>query len=271
MPGQIIKLSGVTAASTVGVPRILMGAADKAALRVSSLAHVVSPKSMSATSSGVTGRCRATGKKLVPKGVAADLQLRTVGGFTGIGLSRLSAAGLALPAGSATPSYTIVMAIQMGQSDIDGATPANLVYTSTDAGADVATILRYYGKAYAGSGGSDLLLASGSTPYTANTPAVIKPRPDGAWIIVAIDYNDVTRVLSMALNGAAYTAVTKPANHAPGAGGYFTIGYPNSSASLRGSMLGDLYLFSDSLLKTPSGQDQLAAVVAGLKSDYGIQ
>jgi len=267
MAGQFIKLNGVTAASTGGAPRITMSEADAAALRVPSLHHVVSASSLTASAAGVSGNCRKTGKALVPKGVATALQLRTVAGHVGVGLAAASAAGLALPAGSATASYTAVATIQLSTADIAAASAVNALSTFTAANTLAATVLRYYGAGSASP--SDKFVAYGSDSVLSGAPIVA--RPAGDWVVVALDFNDNTMTAAVSVNGGAFVTSQRTGRHAPGVDGQFEIGYHLSASSLRGTMVGELYLFNDSLLSSPLGKAQLEAVVAGLKSDYGIE
>jgi len=266
MAGQFIKLPGVTAASTGGAPRITMSEADAAALRVPSLHHVVSAGSLTASAAGVSGNCRKTGKALVPKGAVTALQLRTVAGHVGVGLATASAAGLALPVGSATASYTAVATIQLSPADITSASAINAFSTFTAANTLAATILRYYGNGSANP--TDKFVAYGSDSVLSG--AAIAQRAAGDWVVVVVDFNDNAMTAAMSVNGGAFVTAQRTAHHAPGADGQFEIGYHLSASSLRGAMVGELYLFNDSLLKTPLGQTQLAAVIAGLKADYGI-
>ena len=138
--------------------------------------------------------------------------------------------------------------------------------TCTVADAASATVLRYYGSAATTT--PDKLATFGSD--TLLSGAAVVQRPAGDWIVAVVDFNDNTMQASIATNGGPFVTTLKSTHHSPGADGYFEIGYHLSASGLRGSMVGELYLFNDSLLKTPLGQAQLAAVIAGLKSDYGI-
>lgn len=272
MAGQIIKLPGVTAAAVAGAPRILMGAADTAALRIASLAHAVSAKALTSSADGVAGRCRVTGKLLTAKGAAAaNLQLRTGAGFTGIGYSGTSGnAGLALPAGSAFASYTLVLALCVIETVATASSNPISAFNVSDA--LTVSALRHYGSASTNTALQDGLYAGGGgivpgTP-SASTPTVKKPA--GSWVVVAIDFNDNTLAASISANGGAFNTTATTTHNTSGAGGYLEIGNHSSSSGMSNTLLGDLYVFSDSLLKTALGQTQLAAVIAGLKSDYGI-
>lgn len=271
MAGQIIKLAGVTAAATVGTPRIIMGAADVAALRVPSLAHAVSAQSLQASAAGISGRCRLTGKILSSRGTASLMRLKTAAGFSGIGVAtNTSQAALSLPPDSASSSYCIVLAVFL--SDLDTASSTNVVTAFTASDVLVANVLRHYGATnsvvavqggmYSGGGGT--LIAS----PPAGTAKI--PMAAGAWAVVAIDFDASTLATSISTNGGAFNVGTSAVNFAPGAGGYFEIGQHNTGSGLRNTLVGHAYLFNDSLRKTPLGQNQLAAVIAGLKDDYGI-
>lgn len=266
MRGQFIKLAGVTAGSTLGVPRIQMGAGDIAALKSQALAHVVSAKSLTASASGVSGRCRLTGLPLVSKGTASALTVRTADGHAGLGLTSSIAAALALPAGSASESYCAVMAINLAAADIVGSSPLNLLGSFTSGDVAAASSLRYYGQAAASN--QDKFLSGGGGAIAASTPNLT--RPATGWLVLAVDFNNATKLASMSINGGAFSSATKADGHAPGVGGYFEIGLHTGTLGLRGSVAGDLFLFNKSMLGASLDQAQLADVIAGLKADYAI-
>ncbi|CAO3311526.1 MULTISPECIES: hypothetical protein [unclassified Pseudomonas] len=270
MAGQIITLSGVTAAASLGAPRIDMSTPDTVAARIASLKHVVSPRALVALASGgVSGRCRATGLELVPKGVVTGLQLSDVAGRRALGLTTILATSLGLPPGSKTSSYTLVAAVSIGQADIDStavSTSPILVGGSDSANNFNMNALQYFG-------------AAGTPPniFTARgndlaSPFASSVRPNGSWAIVVVDYNNETRTASLAVNQAdTFATVTKAAGHSPGAGDYLEIGnHSNQTSSLRSSKVGDLYTFSSSLLANSLGRQQLQTLVAALKTYYSI-
>lgn len=271
MAGQIIKLPGVIAASTIGVPRIIQTSADIVAARLPQLAHVFSASAMTPLASGVSGRCRKTGKPFVPMGTVSSLQLRTVAGKVGLGSmagsSGVMTNGLAFPAGSSTASFSVVCALQINPTDINGVT-ANVNFLTSFSSDNVLKSrgLTYYGNAHATFG--DKMVFFGSDGVSTDAPNTL--RPAGDWIIVAVDFNNVTKVASMSVNGAAFVSTTKATNHAPGAGGYFEIGYHVSSSGLRNSLVGDAYVLNDSMRQSAPLQAQLDSLIAALKSDYGI-
>src|SRR5690606_11246750 len=88
-------------------------------MRMPFLKHAVSPRELTAVSGeGLSGRCRVTLEALTSIGSgAANMALVNRAGHLGIGTSVLSTqAGLKLPDKSATSSYTIVAAFNIGPS-----------------------------------------------------------------------------------------------------------------------------------------------------------
>ncbi|MNE93518.1 hypothetical protein D3C80_1913770 [compost metagenome] len=77
--------------------------------------------------------------------------------------------------------------------------------------------------------------------------------------------------MSVSVNQAVtFTVATMPASYTPASGSYIEVGYHIDASSIRNSKLGDLYTFSDSLLKTELGKSQLAELMAALKTYYSI-
>lgn len=266
--GQIIVLAGVTSGAPPSAPRVDMNIVDLVAVKIGSLHNVISARSLSAvTGGGVTGRCRATGAALVSKGTASALQLTEVGGRPALwlGAAGTASAALALPPGSVTESYTAVMAVSTGPISIAATFPTNFL-----AGFDGETwsvqALRHYGAPAAGS--QDVFATRGNDEVG---PYVEAPRVPGNWNIVVVDYNNDTRIASIAVNSvASFGTVAVTAGRVPAPTEYFEIGYHLSNSGLRDSKVGDLYTFSDSLLKTDFGKAQLAELVAKMKIYYSI-
>lgn len=270
MAGQIIILPGVSAAASGGAARIDMTAADQIAARMSNLKHVVSARSLtSVAGGGVSGRCRATGLSLVPKGTATALKLFDVAGKRALGLSNIFAAGLGLPAGSQTPSYTAVMTVNIGQADIDSAvisTSPILLGGSNAADVVNLNVLQYFG---AGGTPPNVFTARGSDAVNPFASAV---RPGGAWVVAVMDFDNTTKTVSLAINQAAtFATALKTTEHAPAVDDYVEIGnHSNATSSLRSSKVGDLFLFGDSVLSSALGKSQLEDLVEALKAEYGI-
>lgn len=267
MAGQYIYLPGVTAAASAGAARIDMSSADVVAAKISSLQHVVSARSLvPVPTGGVSGGCRNTGLPLVPKGSgAANLALYEIAGRIGLGINGAGSAGLALPAGSLTGSFTKVLAISLDATDAAGTYVMNFLSGFDPDGVYISGLARAYGAAstvYPGKIGSNTGI-SGTWSWADQVP--------GSWAVLVVDYNNSSRVLSVSINQAgSFVTAVMPAAYAPKAGSYVEIGYHIDASSLRKSKVGDLYTFSDSLLKDEIGKSQLVALVAALKAQYGI-
>lgn len=127
-------------------------------------------------------------------------------------------------------------------------------------------MLRWYGAESPTTPG--MLAASTTTGQPVNTSG---PTVADTWAIVVVDYNNDTRRISISLNQAKnFISGVKATDYAPAANSYLAIGYHIGSESLRSARVGDLYTFSDSLLRTDLGRLQLSALVAELKTEYGI-
>ncbi|WP_409313692.1 hypothetical protein [Pseudomonas putida] len=274
MAGQLIRLPGVTAAAATGAPRIIMTGPDAVAAQIASLKHVVSARSITPLSGGgVSGRCRLTGKPLIPMGVNIDRwQVLTLGGrealYSGPAASggQGAAASIALPAGSLTQSYTAVGAFAWDSADRAGNYLTNFV-VGFDAGTPTRRLFRAYGQQYATVEAQNNL-ATGSGEFT----SVYEPIPLTEWGIFVADYNHETRVISLSINDAdSFTQRTETvATPTPSADAYLEIGYHNSVNALRNSKFGDLYTFSESLLSSALGAAQLKALVAEMKTYYSV-
>ena len=267
MAGQMIVLPGVTAAAGSGAPRVSMNAPDTIAAKMLGLKNVVSARSLALLpGGGVSGRCRATGLPLIPRGAASNtLGLYDIAGRTGLGLSSGGAGALGLPADSIPSSFTLVMAVALSATDIASGVIVNLL--SGFDGSDVYTnmLARYYGSMHATL--ANKIRCAISTGGTVADTAMAA----GAWAIVVIDFDNTSKKMSIAVNQVStFSAVTMATANAPGAGSYIEIGYHADSNGLRNSKVGDLYTFSDSLLKTDLGKSQLAELVAALKTYYSI-
>jgi hypothetical protein len=267
MAGQMIVLPGVTAAAGAGAPRVNMNTPDTIAAKIATLKHALGARSISAApGGGVVGRCRVTGVSLVPKGSAAvNLAVTEIAGRLGLGINGSGSAGLALPAGSLTSSFTFVTAVNLNATDAAGTYPINFLSGFDPSDVYISGLLRSYGAASSVFPGK-----TGSNTGTTGTWA-FPTSPAAGWAIVVVDYNNATRVMSVSINQASsFTTATMPANYAPAAGSYVEVGYHIDASSIRNSKLGDLYTFSDSLLKTDLGKTQLAELVASLKTYYAI-
>ena len=270
MAGQLIVLPGVTAAAGAGAPRVNMNTPDTLAARIATLKHVVSARSLQAVAGGgVSGRCRATGAALTPKGISAStLTLYEVAGRAAMGINGSGRAALALPPGSLTQSFTTVSVININNVDVAGNYSVNILsgFDAADVYANI--MLRYDGATSTSTTIADKLRASTSA---SNASAVPTPRPAGDWVVVITDYNNLTKTISIAANQvSSFATGVMAAELAPALGSYLEIGYHLDASSLRSSKVGDLYTFSDSLLRTDLGKTQLAELVAALKTYYGI-
>jgi hypothetical protein len=272
MAGQLIILPGVTAAASAGAPRISMNAPDSVAAKIASLKHVVSARALDALpGGGVSGRCRNTGAALTPKGTGtALLATTTLAGRKGLGLSVAGNAGLALPPGSLTNSFTLVIAVYLGAGDTSSNSLINLLAGFDAADTYISAPLRYYGQAYP----TPITRADKFVSWGPNSTGVATAetlRLTTGWNIVVIDYNNENRMVSIAVNQAAsFIAATKAEVTDFASTSYLEIGYHLSINRLVESKIGDLYTFSDSLLRMDLGKTQLAELIAALKTYYVI-
>lgn len=269
MSGQVIRLDiEVDAASSA--PRIDMTPADVIAAKISSLKHVVSPRELKAVATGgVAGRCRSTGLSLIPKGTQATaLTLSDVAGKRALGLSAAGAvASLALPAGSMTDSYTLVIAVNTNPLDLVSGAPVNYLSGFNGSDAYTSATLRYYGAAAAPPRTSRFVTIG---PSTTGTETFADHSSEG-WVVLVVDFDNNTRQLSIAANQTEiFEVVTKGASVSQDPGAYFEIGYHVSGIGLRSSKVGDLFTFGESLLANSFGRGQLADLVSAMKDDYGI-
>ncbi len=270
MAGQILVLPDVTVAAAGGAPKIYMNAADMSALKIGPLLkHVVSARSLEAAAGGgVVGRCRNSGQSLIPKGAGqASLGVTMLAGREALGVTS-GTAGLALPAGSLTNSFTYVTAVHLGATDIAGLTAINFLSGFDVSDTYIMAALRYYGQSFA----SPTTSADKFTSQAPSTSGAIAAAPGAlaGWNVVVVDFNNDTKVLSVSVNQVTtFTAVLKSAAAAFAPTSYLEVGY-HPGTTLLNSKFGDLYTFSDSLLKTALGKSQLAELVAALKIYYAI-
>jgi hypothetical protein len=262
--GQLIVLSGVQAAAAPGAVKLKISAADRIASTMPYIHRVMSPKSLvSLPEGGVSGYCRVTGEKLLQKGASPSvLRVTTVAGKPALGFSADDSLGaLAFQPGSLPNSYTVVMLVSIAEPTgrlnfmmgYTGDTPISTVlrYDTTNASPDVKRLLAY-----------------GSTN---SAPLAETARPAGAWAVAIIDYDDVTKKVSIATNQVdAFAEATKAIASAATDESYLEIGYHGSGNGLRTSKVGDTYVFSQSMRNSPTGLAQLKQLVAALKTEYGI-
>lgn len=273
MAGQMIVLAGVNAGAAAGGPTIRMTVADQIAAKIASLKYAITPATLITGSDGLlTGRDRATGALLVPAGSSASLlKVSAMGGHQAINTGGvIAAASLNLPAGSATSSYTVVMAVYMGNATINSVVNAMNPIMVMGSEGYIVTALRYYGlsttpwdASYKGQ-----ILSAGSN--TGVPWARIAGPTTAGWGILTASYDDATKQTIVGLNGINSSAVIKAAGLVVGSTNYWSIGYSRSAASLQDSGVGDCYIFSDSLESTPYGRERIAALVTTMKSAYGI-
>lgn len=267
--GKYITLDGVVSAAPASAPRIDMNAADLAAVKILPLKHAISARSMQQVpAGGVTGRCRATGGVLTPRGTnLTDLKIFDIAGRKCLGMnSGAGAAGLGLPAGSFTSSYTYVAAIYLDAVDFNSTSILNFISGFNISDAYTAVNLRYYGSLRAGAQSNSLRAAVDTAG-----PTVALTTMSAGWHIVIVDYDNPLRKLSLAIDQTVTPTVgTMTTDLNPPSGSYIELGYHAGAEGLLHSKVGDVYTFTDSLLKTDLGKEQLAALVAALKTVYGI-
>jgi hypothetical protein len=264
MRGQLIVLPGVKAPETAGAVRLNVSSADRIVAGMPFIHRAMSPKSLTALpGGGVSGYCRVTGEPLIQKGaVPSVLQLESIGGKPALSLSNtLGLAALAFQPGSAVKSYTQVIVVSV----TDPTDRVNFLFSYTD-DTPIATVLRY--DITTASPDVKKLCAYGSNN---NPPHAEVARPAGTWAVVVVDYDDVTRKVSTAVNqAAAFIETVKSVNHPVVASSYFEVGYHGSANGLRAAKVGDLFIFNQSLRNSATGLAQLGHLVAALKTEYGI-
>lgn len=269
---QIVIVEGIKAQAGPNTPRIVMSAADRVAMRMPHLKHAISPRELSMVAGqGLKGRCRMTGEDLVSIGSgAANMTLVSRAGHLGIGTSVLSTqAGLKLPEKSATSSYTIVAAINIGDSTGNiYSTSRQLLNGFTAEGVLVNQMLTASGAGNPAEAYKSKLLSVGVgilSPFAiAGMPA------PSTWGVVAIDFNNVTGVVSISRDGINWNAASRtPGGNTIGGVGYLAIGMPFATTGLTDNLVGDVFVFGRSV-RDEVGDEIVASLVAALKQDYGI-
>lgn len=267
MTGLRIVLSTVDSKAPASAPRVAMNAPDSVAAKIAALKHSVAARSLKAVlGGGVSGRCRVTGKALTMKGAnQANLQLFDLAGKKALGLGMVGYAGLALPADSLTPSYTFVLAMYLDAADYAAALTLNFLSGFGAADSYQNMLLRYYGSTNGSN--PNALRAATSSSGAAATLATLAV----GWHIVTVDYNNATKILSLSIDQVeTFATATMAAALVPAVGAYIELGYHLGAEGLKNSKVGDLYAFSDSMLSTGLGQNQLAELVVAMRSYYSV-
>ena len=270
--GQIIILSGVKAQAGGNAPRIIMSAADRVAMRMPFLKHAVSPRELTAvTGEGLTGRCRVTLEALSSiGGGAANMALLNRAGHLGIGGSVLSSAmGLKLPDCSATASYTIVVAFNIGTSTGSIYTTTRQLLNGFSAEGVLANqMLTASGAANPTEAYKSKMLSVGIGTFSPFS--IVNMPPSLSWGVVAIDFNNDTGVVSLSLDGISWSSVQRVVGgNTIGGTGYVTIGMPTTTAGLTDNLVGDTFIFGESL-RAKSSDSAIASLIAAMKADYDI-
>lgn len=273
MAGQMIVLAGVNSGAAANGKTIKMTSADQIAAKIPSLAYAITPPTLTKGSDGLlTGRDRASGALLTTSGVAANqIIVSAMGGHLAVNTGgNIVSAALRLPAGTATPSYSVIQAVYLGGVTVDSATSLFNPSIIMGLSAQIAAPIRYYGLAtnpgdptYRGqliSGGSN-----GSAPFARLAGPTVK-----GWAIVTSCYDNSTKQLTLGLNGVTSHSVTKDVGLVIDSNSYWCLGYPLSPSGFVDSGVGDSYIFNDSLQSTPYGRERLSALVSAMKTAYGI-
>lgn len=269
---QIIILDDVEAQAGPNAERITMTVAERVAMRMPFLRHEVSPGELTyVAGEGLQGRCRVTGKMLLSVGAGkANMALIERGGRMGIGGSVLSSTmGLKLPDGSATSSYTIVAAINIGtETSNTYSTTRQLLNGYSHDGVLANQMLSAASAANPSEAYKRKLLSVGIgtlSPFAiANMPAPL------SWGIVAIDFNNATGVVSLSMDGINWSAVQRTVGgNTIGGTGYLTIGMPSATTGLTDNLIGDTFVFGESL-RSKATDSVIASLIAAMRIDYGI-
>lgn len=249
--------------------RIDMTAADGVAVKIASLKHVASPRTfVMKPGGGIEAKCRLTSKPMVTKGSPTALQVEIVAGKPALAVNTASAGlvGLAFPAGSLTESYTIIYMVNVGAEAQSLPDASNLLSGFDAANVWLSNPLRYNG---ARATPADVFSSRGGDRASPKTPTV--PRVAGDWNLIVVDWNNTTRNVSIGVNSStAISSAIRSDGRIPASTDYLEIGYHLTASGLHGSKVGDVFTFSSSLLSTPLGVQQAAALVAALKTEYGI-
>lgn len=264
MSGRIIVLPGVKISGGAQGERIEMSNADLSAAKIANLSNSLSARSIKNTpSGGVAGFCRVTGGALIEKGVANSFTRSAFGGKPAVGLKVNGAlAGLALPAGSLKSSYCVVSAVAI--PTLTSGT-VNIISGFTGGDAYTTCPLRHTGVA---AGSQAYVSAYGPDATVPNVQALVSR---DVWQIVVSDYNNETKTTSLGVNGlGSLSTLNKDVSLFPGATDYLEIGYHAGANGLRTTLVGDVYVFNTSMLRSNFLQGQLAALIAAMRADYGI-
>lgn len=177
--------------------------------------------------------------------------------------------GLKLLDGSATAFYTIVVAFNIGTS-------TGCIYTSCRQllnGFSIDGVLANQMLTTSGTFNSIdiykrkmLFVGIGTfSPFSiVNMPLSL------SWGIVAIDFNDDTGVVSLSLDGITWSSVQRVVGgNTIGGTGYVTIGMPTTTAGLNDNLVGETFIFGESL-RSKSSDSAIASLIAAMKADYDI-
>ncbi|WP_339429515.1 hypothetical protein [Pseudomonas taetrolens] len=269
---QMVVMSDVTIQAGGNAHKILVKNADGPAGLMPFLLHAISPDELSVVpGEGVQGRCRLTGKMLLSIGVdKAYMSLISRKGRVGLGSSGGSGSlGLKLPDQSASSSYTIVCAINIGLGTHDTYTVTRqLINGYSDSGILSNQMLSATGAGNPSPTFKNKLLTVGAG---INSPFAITEMPDAEqWALVAVDYNDLNGVVSISRDGINWeTAQRAVGGNSIGGTGYVTIGLPTANTGLTDNLVGDVFVFSDSL-RAHAADDLIAGLMAAMAIDYGI-
>ncbi|MBC3496183.1 hypothetical protein HU764_004860 [Pseudomonas sp. SWRI100] len=264
MIGKLIRLDGIKIGGGSGAERIEVSNSDVVATKIANLCNFMSPRSMSNTQAGgVSGLCLRTGKPLVEKGTPNSFTRTAYNGHAAVALkTNGAAAAIALPGGSLNSSYCVVSAVAI--QPLSSGT-VNILSGFTSADAYVNCPLRHTG------------VPEGSQAYVsaygpnATIPNVQAPVQRSKWQIVVSDFNNDTKTTSIGVNGlSALSSMEKDVTLFPGPDDYLEIGYHLGANGLRTTLVGDVYVFNTSMLRSDFLKGQLAALVASMVADYGI-
>lgn len=265
MIGRMIKLEGVRVGGGSDAERIEVSSADMVAAKLAPyLSNFLSARSIKNTAAGgVAGLCLRTAKPLVEKGTPNSYTRSQFAGHAAVGLkTNGAAAGLALPAGSLHSSYCIVSAVAV-QTLTSGT--VNILSGFTEAGAYTTCPLRHTGVPV---GDQANVTAYGPN---ATIPLISAPITRDAWQIIVSNYDNETKTTSLGVNGLSQLAtMQKDVSLFPGVNDYLEIGYHGGANGQRTTLIGDVYVFNTSMLRSDFLKGQLAELVASMVSDYGV-
>ena len=220
---------------------------------------------------GLTGRCRVSLEALASIGSgAANMAVVSRAGHLGIGTSVLSTqAGLKLPDKSATSSYTIVAAFNIGASTGSSYTTTRQLLNGFGADNVIANqMLTASGAANPTEMYKSKLLSVGIG--TLSPFSIVNMPPSNTWGVVAIDFNNVTGVVSLSLDGVTWSDVQRIAGgNTIGGTGYVALGMPFATNGLTDNLVGDVFVFGESL-RAQAGDAVITSLIAAMKADYGI-